>query len=113
MSSGSRIVTGETRRPRHSVVASLYPSDLSRSAPRLKSRVRSGAGLVQPDPAMRQTVPAGRSATAGAQDDVGDVGGAGRRVDARFDRVPLDGEVVAEQPAEVVGADVVRRVDAL
>jgi hypothetical protein len=35
-----------------------------------------------------------------------------RRVDARLDRVQLDREVVAQQPAEVVGIDVVRRVDA-
>ena len=47
-----------------------------------------------------------RSATPGAQDDVGDVRGAGRRVDARLDRVALDGEVIAEQPHEVFGTDV-------
>src|SRR5918995_618759 len=57
--------------------------------------------------------PAARSATPGAQDDVGDVRGAGWRVDARLDRVQLDREVVAEQPAEVVGTDVVRWVEAL
>ena len=48
----------------------------------------------------------------GAQDDVGDVVRAGRRVDPRLDRVQLDREIVAEQPDEVVGTDVVRRVDA-
>jgi hypothetical protein len=49
---------------------------------------------------------------AGAQDDVADVPGARWRVDARLDRAQLDREIVAEQAAEVVGTDVVRRVDA-
>ena len=49
------------------------------------------------------SLPAARSATPRAQDDVGDVRSAGRRVDARHDRVQLDREVIAEQPAEVVG----------
>src|SRR3954468_7656493 len=53
-----------------------------------------------------------RSATTGTQDDIGDVRGAGRGVDPRLDRVQLDREVVAEQPAEVVGTYVVGRVDA-
>src|SRR5882724_12556977 len=53
-----------------------------------------------------------RSATAGSQDDVGDVWGAGWRVDARLDCVQLDREAVAEQPDEVVGAYVVGWVDA-
>ena len=38
--------------------------------------------------------------------------GAGRGVDPRLDRVQLDREVVAEQPAEVVGTYVSRQVDA-
>ena len=52
------------------------------------------------------------SATPGAQDDVRNARGAGRRVDPRLDRVQLDHEVVVEQPAEVVGTYVVRGVDA-
>jgi hypothetical protein len=40
------------------------------------------------------------------------VPGGGWRVDARLDRAQLDREIVAEQAAEVVGTDVVRRVDA-
>src|ERR1700704_5841218 len=39
---------------------------------------------------------AARSATPGAQDDVGDVWGAGRWVDAPLDRVQLDREVVEQ-----------------
>ena len=53
-----------------------------------------------------------RSATASSQDDVGDVWGARWRVDARLGCVQLDREAVAEQPAEVVGTDVVGWVDA-
>src|SRR5213595_2380345 len=63
--------------------------------------------------ALRGAFPAAWSATPGAQDDVGDVRGAGRRVDARLDGVHLDGEVVVEQPAEVVDTDVIRGVDPL
>ena len=52
-----------------------------------------------------------RPATPGAQDDVGDVRRVGRRVDPRLDRVQIDREVVAEQPEEVLGTYVVRRLD--
>src|SRR6266540_354556 len=62
-----------------------------------------------PRPGPLRTRP---SSTPGAQDDVGDVGVARRRVDARLDRVQLDREVLTEQPAEVIGTDVVRRVEA-
>src|SRR3954451_18119266 len=57
-------------------------------------------------------VDGGRSATTGTQDDIGDVRGAGRGVDSWLDRVQLQRKAVAEQPAEVVGAYVVHRVDA-
>src|SRR5205807_4220246 len=60
--------------------------------------------------AVLPPTPAARSATPGAQDDIGDMRGAGRRVDARLDRVQLDREFVAEQPAEYVDTDIVRMV---
>jgi hypothetical protein len=50
--------------------------------------------------------------TAGAQDEVGGVRSARWRVDPRLDRMQLDREVIAEQPAEVVGTYVVRGLDA-
>jgi hypothetical protein len=53
------------------------------------------------------------SATPGAQDDVGDVGGAGRRVNARLRSVQLYREIVAKYSDEVVCAEVVRWVDTL
>jgi hypothetical protein len=39
----------------------------------------------------------GRSATPGTQDDVGEVRGAGGRVDARLHRVQFNGEVATEE----------------
>ena len=62
---------------------------------------------------MRRLLPAARSSTPGAQHDVGDVRGVGGRVDARLYHVQLDREVVAQQAAEVVGIDLLRRVEAL
>ena len=47
-----------------------------------------------------------------AHDDVGDVGSARWRVDARLNRAHFDRELVDEQPAEVVGTYVVRWVNA-
>ena len=58
------------------------------------------------------TGPGRASAAPGAQDDIGDVAVIGRRVDAGLDRVQLDREFAAQQPAEVVRIDIVRRVDA-
>src|ERR1700722_6287695 len=77
--------------------------------PILRSRANSGQGA-----RTVFLVLAGSrlSATTSAQYGVGDVRGIGRRVDARLNDVQLDGEVVSEQPVEVLRTDVVRRVDA-
>lgn len=77
---------------------------------KLKCRARSGVAHLA-GPASRRRLPVAPSATPGAQDDIGDVRRAGRRVDARLNRMQFDREVAAEQPAEIVGIDVIRRID--
>lgn len=105
----ARAVPKVTHRPRAApgvvaVIALVNPHHLKGGLTAAKAR-STGA-------AMRE-LPGARSTTPGAQDDVGDVQGAGRRVDAGLDRVQLDREVLARYwPAETRGVSVTGEVSA-